>query len=68
MKHKVIIRLVNGNIESIHTSGDTEIFLIEKDPLKRSLSKLEPDFIFENGKAHELYEGRESEFLKKHNV
>ena len=68
MKHKIIIKSVNGNIESIHTSGDTEIYFIEKNPLKRSLSKLEPDSIFENGKAHELYEGREAEFLKRNNV
>lgn len=64
MKHKIIISSVNGRITSICASGDTEIFLIEERPNQKSIAKLEPDILFENGKAHELFNGEHAEFLK----
>jgi hypothetical protein len=69
LKHKIIIHQVNGRIVHISASGETEIVLIESSPNRHIVSKLEPDFEFESGKAYEIYSDQDtSEFLKKHEI
>ncbi len=68
MKHKISIHQVNGKIVHISTSGETEIYLIEKRIGKDVCSKLEPDYEFEVGKGHEAFMGESRQFLKKHEV
>ena len=68
MKHRIVITQVNGKIVHIATSGETEIYLIEKRIGVDICSVLEPDYEFESGKAHEIFKGETQEFLKKHGV
>ncbi len=69
MKHKIIVHQVNGRIVHIAASGETEIYLIESAPNSHIVSKLEPDFEFEAGKAHEIYSDESiKEIFKTHNV
>ena len=69
LKHKIIIHQVNGKIVHIATSGDTDIILIESTPNNHNICKLDPDFQFESGTAHQIFtDGETSEFLKYHNI
>jgi len=68
MKHTIIIKMVNGKIDHIQTSGDTDIILIEETPNMKSISELEPDHIFEIGKGHEAYMGDTRQFLKNKGI
>lgn len=69
MRHKIIIRQVNGKIVHISASGETDIVVIESTPSHHSISKIEPDIEFESGKSHEFYSHKEtSEFLKEHGI
>lgn len=68
VKHKIIIHQVNGRITHISASGCTEVYLAELSIGSIVVSKLDPDIEFESGKAHEIYQGELSKFLKKHKV
>ena len=69
MKHKVVIKLKNGRVEHIMASGDTDVAIIEEHATvsakTMSFAKMEPDFIFEIGKAFEAYMGKARKWLEK---
>lgn len=68
MKHKIVIKIKNGRVEHVMASGDTEVAVIEErtaDGSKcTSFTKLEPDFIFQVGKAFEAYMGKVRKWLE----
>lgn len=72
MKHRIVIKLKNGRIEHIMASGDTDIAVIEERSSGTakitSVSKLEPDFIFEIGQAHQAYMGKTRKWLEKEKI
>ena len=55
---KVVIQVnKDGHIVKVKTDQEAEIYIVCQSADINFASKIEPDFIFESGKAHESYMG-----------
>jgi len=67
MKTRIIIYELGGKIHSVHTSGESEVYLVKQGQGLDSVTIIEPDE-FEIGTAHKAFIGKAGQFLKEKKV